>query len=469
MKTKHIHEAPWNHRLPHRSAVVAGLALGLVAAAHGGLEFEDEFTTFSLGEGWQAHGAGAPDLGLSVVSGIGVDGFSLRMGSAAGTAGEIVGIETSTAFSMTGVRAIRVTARLRPLNQTGAGDGGASDASAGVAILGASGAFARASAGANRPTAPDWGDFYSDSEGSADVNAAFLHFPPNDPNGGAEAFRTFVLEIGPEGTMLSTLSSSGEPLAVTPFDVHNPNLTLEAFGNSFTVALFQQRSDSTLAPENTFGDFDSVIIETIRDIDDGDGDGIPDAYELENGLDPAVNDAAQDLDGDGLTNLQEYQRGTRANNPDTDGDGLRDGVETGTGLFVSATDTGTNPLKADTDNDGLADGVEMGTGVFVSATDTGTNPNMADTDGDGFNDGLEVGAGFNPNSADSTPAGVSTIRTAVEFQFYAAPGVNYRIEGSADLENWTVVEPSIPGAGNRVSRLYSTEGKPIRYFRAVVN
>jgi hypothetical protein len=468
MNTMPINRDPSFRRRRCR-VVTAGLALGLSAAVQGGLEFEDEFTTFTLGEGWQAHGAGAPDLSLSVISGFGTDGFSLRMGSSAGTAGEMVGIETSTAFSMAGVRLIRVTARLRPLNQTGAGDGGASDASAGVAILGASGAFARASAGANRPTAPDWGDFYFDSDGSADANAGFLHFPPNDPDGSAEAFRTFVLEIGPEGTMLTTLSSSGEPLAVTPFDVYNPNLTLAAFGNSFTVALFQQRSDSTLAPENTFGDLDSVMIETVRDIDDADGDGIPDAYEVENGLDPAVDDAALDLDGDGLTNLEEYQRGTRANHPDSDGDGLRDGVETGTGIFVSATDTGTNPLKTDTDNDGLTDAVETGTGVFVSATDTGTNPNLPDTDGDGFQDGLEVGAGFDPNSSDSTPAGVSTIRTAIEFQFYAAPGVNYRIEGSADLESWTVVEPSIPGTGNRVSRLYSTEGKPIRYFRAVVN
>ena len=80
-----------------------------------------------------------------------------------------------------------------------------------------------------------------------------------------------------------------------------------------------------------------------------------------------------------------------------------------------------------------------------------------------------MSAGFNPTTTDSTPAGTSTIRTAVEFQFYAAPGVSYRIEGSTDLETWTIVEPAIPGAGNRVSRLYSTEGSPLRFFRAVAN
>lgn len=449
-------------------AAAWGLLVGIVASASAATVFEDSFTEFTLGNQWQPHGAGAPDLSLGIV-GQGADGASLRMATSPGVGNEIIGIETATPFSTAGVRLVRVTARVRPLNQTGAGDGGASDASAGVAIVGASGAFVRASAGANRPTPPDWGDFYWDSDGSADANVAFLHFPPNDPQGGAEAFRTYVLEITPDGTSLTTLSSSGEPFTQTPFDIVNPNLTLAAFGTTFTVALFQQRSDSNIAPENTFGDVDSIVVETVTDADDTDGDGIPNAYETANGLNPNVNDAAQDLDNDGLTNLAEYQRGTSANKPDTDDDGLRDGVETGTGTYVSATDTGTNPLKADTDNDGLGDLVENNTGVYVSPTNTGTNPSAADTDADGFSDGLEVGAKFDPTKADSTPAGVATIRTAVELQFYAAPGVSYRIEGSTDLVTWTTVEAAVVGAGNKVNRLYSTETSPLRFYRAVPN
>jgi len=42
--------------------------------------------------------------------------------------------------------------------------------------------------------------------------------------------------------------------------------------------------------------------------------------------------------------------------PDTDGDGIRDRFETGTGVYVSAEDTGTNPMIRDTDGDGLEDG-----------------------------------------------------------------------------------------------------------------
>jgi len=454
----------------YRQALAAVLALPLIASpAHAAVVFEDDFTSFNLGDRWQAHGAGAPDVALSVVAGIGTDGSSLRMAAAPGAADEIVGIEISTPFPMAGVRSIRVTARVRPLNQTGSGDGGASDASAGIAILGAADTFVRASAGANRATAPDWGDFYVDSEGSANANAAFVHFPPNDPAGGAEAFRTFVLEITPDGTSLTTLSSTGEPLAVNPFDIQNPNLTLASFGNTFTVALYQQRSDSSLAPENTFGDVDSITVETVRDNDDSDGDGMPNVYEIANGLNPNVNDAALDLDADGLSNLTESQRGTRANNADTDGDRLRDGVESGTGIFASATNTGTHPLKVDSDNDGLDDFAESGTGTYVDMNNTGTNPNVADTDEDGFGDGVEARAGYNPTSKENTPAGAATIRTAVEFQFYAAPGVSYRIEASTDLQTWVVVEAAIPGNGTRISRLYSTEGRPNRTFRAVAN
>jgi hypothetical protein len=51
----------------------------------------------------------------------------------------------------------------------------------------------------------------------------------------------------------------------------------------------------------------------------------------------------------------------------------------------------------DADGDGLLDVYETGTGVFVSATDTGTDPLTPDTDGDGVPDGTEVLVGTDPN------------------------------------------------------------------------
>ncbi len=137
---------------------------------------------------------------------------------------------------------------------------------------------------------------------------------------------------------------------------------------------------------------------------DADGDGMPGWYEQLHGFDPNdPSDGPQDTDSDGLTNVQEYQKGTDPRNADTDGDSLMDGVETGTGTWVSATDTGTNPLIADTDGDGLKDGVEDNTGIFGDATHTGTNPHLADTDGDKFPDGAEVSLGSSPLDQNSVP------------------------------------------------------------------
>lgn len=203
--------------------------------------------------------------------------------------------------------------------------------------------------------------------------------------------------------------------------------------------------------------------------DDGDGDGIPNIYENANGLNPSSNDSALDLDNDGLKNIDEYNLGTRANNPDSDGDGLKDGVETNTGTYVSATNTGTSPLLDDTDRDGLKDGVESNSGTFASATDSGTNPLKADTDNDGFDDGAEVAGNFDPTKAASTPESNVSIRTAVEFRFSAARGASYRIEGSANLTDWTTVEAAINGAGAVVTRFYSMENQPIRFYRALRN
>ena len=81
-----------------------------------------------------------------------------------------------------------------------------------------------------------------------------------------------------------------------------------------------------------------------------------------------------DDDNDGLTNAEERRYGTDPKNPDTDGDGLKDGEE--------VKRYHTNPLKSDTDGDGLSDGDE----VLKYHTD----PTKWDTDGDGLSDGDEV-------------------------------------------------------------------------------
>ncbi len=133
-----------------------------------------------------------------------------------------------------------------------------------------------------------------------------------------------------------------------------------------------------------------VFLFTIADTD---GDGIPDTWEQQYFGGPTAADAGLDSDTDGLSNLDEYIRGTNPGVDDTDGDGLLDGVETATGTWVSSSNTGTLPLVDDTDDDGLLDGVETNTGTWVSAANTGTSPVDNDRDKDGLLDGVETNTG----------------------------------------------------------------------------
>lgn len=92
---------------------------------------------------------------------------------------------------------------------------------------------------------------------------------------------------------------------------------------------------------------------------DSDNDGIPDDVEIREGLDPGdPNDALEDADRDGLSNLGEFTRGTLLNDSDSDDDTILDGEE----VVAGADSYVTNPLAADTDGDGVRDALEIQTG-----------------------------------------------------------------------------------------------------------
>jgi len=118
-------------------------------------------------------------------------------------------------------------------------------------------------------------------------------------------------------------------------------------------------------------------------------------------LDP--NNAVKDTDCDGLSDEEEFAttyaggKKTDPSNPDSDGDGIPDGVERGRTTspaagcnFVGDGDpnTKTLPTEVDSDADGIPDGVEDTN--HNGTVDTGeTDPNQPDTDGDGLLDGAE--------------------------------------------------------------------------------
>ena len=151
---------------------------------------------------------------------------------------------------------------------------------------------------------------------------------------------------------------------------------------------------------------------------DSDNDGIDDNWELQFALDPQDPfDATLDFDGDGLTNLEEFNASTDPWNFDSDNDGLPDGEE----VNIYAT----NPNNRDTDGDGIADSYEVnnqlnpldaadalldkdGDGLNnFTEYDLGTSANTLDSDGDGINDGDEVNQGLNPADKDTDNDGLA--------------------------------------------------------------
>jgi hypothetical protein len=166
-------------------------------------------------------------------------------------------------------------------------------------------------------------------------------------------------------------------------------------------------------------------IGTSTESADSDGDGLTDLFEYENQTDPlAATDTTLDDDADGLDLLAEQTAGTSALDADTDQDGLDDGEE------ISLT---TDPLNSDSDDDGLIDGDEVNqyqTSPILSDTDGdslndndeleiyGTNPTEADSDGDGMDDGYERDTGLDPLNPDdaNTDADNDGLTAVEEYQ-----------------------------------------------------
>ncbi len=141
---------------------------------------------------------------------------------------------------------------------------------------------------------------------------------------------------------------------------------------------------------------------------DSDFDGMPDGWELFFGLEPLEpGDAGDDLDFDGLENVEEYQYGQGVlpigydpgtgldpHDLDTDGDGMPDGWEVNNNLDPLA------PADGDTDPD--SDGL-----INVEEYLEDTDPFNPDTDNDGAEDGLEVSTGTDPLDDTSFPVTIS--------------------------------------------------------------
>ncbi len=180
-------------------------------------------------------------------------------------------------------------------------------------------------------------------------------------------------------------------------------------------------------------------------------DGMPRDWEEAHGLNLYSPDGDEDIDTDGLTNLEEYDyrnidpqgRSTDPRESDTDGDGLPDGFEADFG------DVGVlNANEPDTDGDTTPDADE-------------------DPDGDGFTNREEYDAGSNPNDPDSRPffppslipyTPDPTNNTTPTLQWYEVSGAtNYliQVDTSSDFDSTPLPVSTIVSGPASISGAYS--------------
>lgn len=130
--------------------------------------------------------------------------------------------------------------------------------------------------------------------------AAAPTFTPADGHADYQAFTVTVSSASQAAQLRYTLDGS------EPTETHGTSL---ANGGSVTISESGQLKAVAHAPNQLAVSAVSSASYVVDSNLDSDGDGMPDAWEVEHGLnrnDPA--DAAQDADGDGLSNLEEFQQ-----------------------------------------------------------------------------------------------------------------------------------------------------------------
>jgi hypothetical protein len=128
----------------------------------------------------------------------------------------------------------------------------------------------------------------------------------------------YAIPLASAGTYQVTFSGTGVPSG----SVRSVTVGSESVLLDFLVGVpvdsdhdgVPDNQDAFPSDPNEWVDTDSDGTGNNADTDD-DGDGMPDNWEVQYGLNPLVNDALGDKDGDGYTNLQEYKAGTDPTDP----------------------------------------------------------------------------------------------------------------------------------------------------------
>ncbi|MDA0739418.1 MAG: hypothetical protein O3A59_10795 [Nitrospirae bacterium] len=121
-----------------------------------------------------------------------------------------------------------------------------------------------------------------------------------DPLDGSETMSEMITVSGNVNETMTTVTVNGVPATVT-------GLSFEAFGVPLTLGL----NVIQVAAVDSDGNVGTSMVHITRKELDSDLDGMPDSFENLHGFNPNdPSDAGLDDDFDGITNLEEFQRGT---------------------------------------------------------------------------------------------------------------------------------------------------------------
>jgi hypothetical protein len=242
------------------------------------------------------------------------------------------------------------------------------------------------------------GDFYS--VGDIQLNSIFLFAPEAD-----------IAAICGDVAQFGYVREEAEPILR---EMAETGLgTFRDVNVSTQIDFLEFDYESLQAPYDVFEFFSinmSAVPSETGAVTDSDRDGISDAEEFDNGLDPLNEDS----DGDHFSDLFEKINATKGFDPldenvpamgcgdtqDRDHDGLRGCEE----AFLN-----TDPMHPDSDGDRIPDGIEIRLGLDPTTHDT-----EIDHDFDGRTSGMEISAGTNPKLVDEEVSLVNQISISLE-------------------------------------------------------
>lgn len=264
----------------------------------------------------------------------------------------------------------------------------------------------------------------------------FFYYSGDSVGGGTWVASGYKTPLTPEGLAQTGLRITlREDFAAKTYDLYVGAAMIAAdipFADSTRTSIGSLTATGHATVATLFDDFLAAYDSPL--FTDADHDGLDDAWETAHGLDPTRNDRHGDLDGDGLSNIQEYILGTNPNSNDSDGDGMPDKWEWQHGL---------NPLANDAN---------------------------ADPDGDGVTNLQEFLLGTDPTVADAAPSVISGLRLWLK----ADAGIT--ADGSGKITSWADQSSHHNNATQVVYAPYqptvvpnAVNGAPVVRFDGVLN